>query len=101
MKSGRKYSVVVMVSVLISLGMVAGVIAAINGANLPWLGTTLPILTSVYPAYMEANAVQKNAQAKVANPRPKSQREVGNEKVCFTTGGTINPEFRAGSTTHT
>ena len=64
MKNGRKYSVVVMVSVLISLGMVAGVIAAINGASLPWLATTLPILASVYPAYMGANAVQKSAQAK-------------------------------------
>ena len=64
MKNGRKYSVVVMVSVLISLGMMAGVIAAINGANLPWLATTLPILASVYPAYMGANAAQKTAQAK-------------------------------------
>ena len=64
MKNGRKYSVVVMVSILISLGMLAGVIAAINGADLPWLATTLPILASVYPAYMGANAAQKSVQAK-------------------------------------
>ena len=101
MKSGRKYSVIVMVSVLISLGMVAGVIAAINEANLPWLATTLPILTSVYPPTWKPMRCKRIRKPRLQNPRPKSQREVENEKVCFTTGGTINPVFRAGSTTHT
>ena len=61
---GRKFAVVVLVSLLMGIGMAAGLIAALSGANAPWLAATLPILASTYPAYMGANAVQKHAQAR-------------------------------------
>lgn len=57
-KKGRKFSVVIMVTILLFLGMVAGVIAAYNEFNLPWLAVTLPILAGVYPVYIAGNAYQ-------------------------------------------
>ena len=66
MKGGRKFAVVLLNAVLLGIGMSAGVLAAINNVDLPWLTTTLPILASVMPAYIGANAVQKSAQIKAA-----------------------------------
>ncbi len=64
MKKGRKFAVVIIVSVLLGLGMVAGLISSIQGVDMAWLTAVLPILASVYPVYMGANAVQKNAEQK-------------------------------------
>lgn len=64
MKNGRKFAVIIIVSIEIVLGMVAGIIGAHMELELPWLGTVLPILASVYPAYMGANAWVKNKETK-------------------------------------
>lgn len=59
---GRKFAVIIIVSIQITIGMIAGCIGAYMGIDLPWLAVVLPILASVYPAYMAANAYQKGKQ---------------------------------------
>ena len=71
---GRKFAVVILVSLLMGIGMAAGLIAALSGASAPWLAATLPILASTYPAYMGANAVQKHAQAKTKDNQNNMKR---------------------------
>ena len=61
-KNGRKFTVIIIVSIQIVLGMIAGIIGAYMGVDLPWLSVLLPILAAVYPAYMGANAYQKGKQ---------------------------------------
>jgi len=63
-KNGRKFAVIIIVSVEIILGMVAGIIGAYLELDLSWLSVVLPILASVYPAYMGANAWQKTKENK-------------------------------------
>jgi len=62
MKAGRKFTVIIIVSIEITLGMIAGIVGAYMGVDLPWLSVVLPILAAVYPAYMGANAYQKGKQ---------------------------------------
>ena len=64
MKKGRKFAVVIIVSVLLGMGMVAGVISSMQGIDMAWLSAVLPILASVYPVYLGANAAQKSAEVK-------------------------------------
>lgn len=64
MKHGRKFTVIIIVSIQITLGMIAGCIGAYMGIDLPWLAVVLPILAAVYPAYMGANAYQKGKEIK-------------------------------------
>ena len=71
---GRKFAVIVLVSALMGIGMAAGLLAALRGADTAWLTTTMPILASTFPAYMGANAMQKAAQAK--NQNKSSEKEV-------------------------
>lgn len=59
MKNGRKFAVVIIVSIEIAIGMIAGVVGAYTKVEMPWLSVVLPILASVYPAYMGANAYVK------------------------------------------
>ena len=63
-KKGRKFTVVIIASILLTLGMIAGVIGAYRGLELPWLGVTLPILAGTLPSYIGANAYQKKVEAK-------------------------------------
>lgn len=56
---GRKFAVVIMTVVLLAMGMVAGVIGAYQGVDLPWLGLVLPVLASVLPGYIAGNVFQK------------------------------------------
>lgn len=56
---GRKFAVVIMATILLGIGMIAGVIGALEGVDLPWLAMTLPIIASTYPAYIGGNAMQK------------------------------------------
>ncbi len=57
-KNGRKFAVVIIVSVLLAIGMITGGIAAYKEFELPWLSLTLPILAGVYPVYIAGNAYQ-------------------------------------------
>lgn len=63
MKNGRKFAIVIIVSIQITIGMIAGVVGAYMKVDLPWLSVVLPILAAVYPAYMGANAYQKGKEA--------------------------------------
>lgn len=65
MNHGRKFAIVIIVSIQITIGMIAGVVGAYMKVDLPWLSVVLPILAAVYPAYMGANAYQKGKEAKV------------------------------------
>lgn len=62
MKNGRKFAIVIIVSIQITIGMIAGVVGAYMKVDLPWLSVVLPILAAVYPAYMGANAYQKGKE---------------------------------------
>ena len=55
-KMGRQFIVVIIVAFLVLLGMIAGIIAAFNKLDLPWLAVTLPILAGVFPVYIAGNA---------------------------------------------
>ena len=55
----RKFVVVIMVTVIFIMAMIIGAVAAWKEIDVPWLAVTLPILASVYPAYLGANAYQK------------------------------------------
>ncbi len=61
-KYGRKFMVVKIVTIEMTLGMFAGIVGAYMGVDLPWLSVVLPILAAVYPAYLGANAYQKGKQ---------------------------------------
>ena len=64
MTNGRKFAIVIIVSIEITLCMVAGIIGAYMKVEMPWLSVVLPILAAVYPAYMGAKAYQKGREAK-------------------------------------
>ena len=61
---GRKFAVVIIVSVQIVLLAVYAAIAALHGVDVSWVGGVMMTFGSVYPAYMGANALQKSVQAK-------------------------------------
>ena len=61
-KNGRKFAVTVAAMVLLGIGMVAGLVAAWRGVDLPWLSVVLPILAGALPAYIGANAYQKGKE---------------------------------------
>ena len=64
---GRKFTVVIIVSIQIAIGMIAGLVGAALEVDLPWLSVTLPILAGVYPLYMGANAYQKGKELSQGN----------------------------------
>jgi len=60
---GRKFVVVIIASILVLLGMIAGIIGAYRELDLPWLAVTLPILAAVLPSYIAGNAYQHGKEA--------------------------------------